>query len=125
MEGYCKGILPSNLTLLQPKDKRGLLKQAEELMHQGRQLVKGSTLSEDDRVQLLGRLDVRTACLLAKTGKNFPEQIEWTSVEQVAKARDMGSCARASTHGCAKRYIARLDKVLPLCNICKRMNSVF
>ena len=84
-DGLCKLISPTALSGLTNATNRENVRLAEQLMHHARRILETMGISEEPRVSLIGRLDVRCALFLTKMGKSGLEGKAYDSLAAIAE----------------------------------------
>ena len=84
LDGICRLLMPSSLSALAHKDNRQKVSAAEDLMCNARLLCDAHKIADRDKVQLVGKLDIRLVCFLLKKGKEC-EGKEYKTVQEISE----------------------------------------
>ena len=108
IDGFCKLISPQALTNLVSKEKRPLVREAETMMTDARQLASALKINPTETVKIIGKLDCRLVLHILKLGK-VGEGRDYASIAEISEVLHhtllcmgtslcMHSCIY--THGC-------------------------
>ena len=85
VDGVCRLLVPNNVSLFYSKGNRALVKEAEQLMADSRNLVESMGFDKAMVMKAQGLLNVRCMCFIAKKGKEL-EGKTFAAIKDIAQA---------------------------------------
>ena len=86
VDGICRLLPMSALSLLTKQENRPQVLRAEQLMVDCRELCRVSDVSDEAMTKVVGKLDVRLILHICKKSKEGPEGVEFESIDKIAEA---------------------------------------
>ena len=85
VDGVCRLLVPGNVSVFSSKGNRALVKEAEQLMTDSRNLVESMGFDKAKVMKAQGMLNVRCICFIAKKGKEL-EGKTFAAITDIAQA---------------------------------------